>query len=157
MESYKFLSLADNFPYLQTTTWDTLLMYAAIAAMVYGCGLVQGIIGTLLVQHFMEEKKPMYVDQTQHHGEAQPPPLREPMAEDLPLDAMIPPMPTAEPTNRVRRTFPTPISVGLGDQTYRFHKANEVCYLHADYNKKNPKKSKRFTPCKECFPEYYSR
>ena len=159
------MRLVVNFPHLYSM-WDDLLAYAAIALISYGCGLAQGIIGILLVQYLMREKKPTQSDQTQQCGEAQPTPLREliteapsdtELGEQQPMTPPVPPVPSAASTVRVRLPFPSTISVGFGDYTRRFHNANAPCQNHIDYQLDHPVRTRRFTPCKVCYPAFYSR
>ena len=147
--------------------WDTFFLYSATVVLAYGCGLTHGIIGVLLTQYF--RKRPTSSTQTGtttgDEDQAQPDRSR-----NAPANASIPgnnlgaqqpippPMPFAEQTVRIRhtQTIPSSISVGLGDYTDRYHNATTPCSTHVKYARNPKNKTKWFTPCKNCFPEFYS-
>ena len=70
-----------------------------------------------------------------------------------------PPMPRAERTIHIHHTetIPSDISIGLGADTHRYHNAIRPCGTHLEYSKNANYKTKWFTPCKDCYPEFYLR
>ena len=143
--------IAGDFTYLYAL-WDTFFIYFATVVLAYGCGLAHGIIGILLTQYFRKKvERPTSSSPT---GNAQ----ANATTPDNDLGAQqptSPPMPFAESTVRLPQTIPTDISVGCGERTYRYHNAKQPCQIHQEYGKAH--KTKWYTPCKVCFPEFYSR
>ena len=157
--------------------WDTFFLYSATAVLAFGCGLAHGIIGVLLAQHFRKERpKEMPTSSTQTNAmtgdedQDQPDHSRNASA-NAPANAPIPgnnlgaqqpippPMPFAERAVRIRhtQTIPSDISVGLGDYADRYHNAIRPCGTHAKYVGNSRNKTKWFTPCMNCYPEFYSK
>ena len=151
--------------------WDTFFLYSATVVLAYGCGLAHGIIGILLMQYF-RKKRPTSSTQTDattgEKDQAQPDHSTNASA-NAPANAPIPdnnlgaqqpippPMPFAENVVHIHETIPSDIAIGLGKDTYRYHNANRPCRTHSEYEKNANNKTKWFTPCKQCFPEFYSR
>ena len=154
--------------------WDTFFLYSATVVLAYGCGLAHGIIGILLMQYF-RKKRPTSSTQTDatpgDEDQAQPDRSRNASA-NAPANAPVPdndlgaqqpipppPMPRAERTIHIHHTetIPSDISVGLGACTHRYHNATRPCGTHLQYSKDPKHKTKWFTPCKDCYPDFYSR
>ena len=145
--------IVGDFPYLYAL-WDDLLTYMATVVLCYGCGRAHGILGILLMQYLKREKKP--TNSTQANGT--PPANAGSPDNDLGArQPTPPPMPRAEPTARVLQTIPPAISIGFGETTYRYHNAISPCLTHQEYERNPAYKTKRFTPCKNCYPEVYPR
>ena len=156
MEAMVFI--VGDFPYFYTL-WDNFFAYMATAVLSYGCGLAHGIIGIWTLQYLKREKRPTHSTQT---NEAQPANVAVPnnvLGEQLPVQQPMPPMPPMPPAEpiRVHRTVPPAISVGMGEYTYRYHNDKDPCENHAKYVRTPQYKTKRFTPCKDCYPNFYPR
>ena len=154
--------------------WDTFFLYSATVVLAYGCGLAHGIIGILLMQYF-RKKRPTSSTQTDattgDKDQAQPDHSRNASANapanaptpDNNLGAQqpipLPPMPFAEHAIHIHHseTIPSDISIGLGADTHRYHNSIRPCGTHLKYSKNANYKTKRFTPCKNCYPEFYSK
>ena len=145
--------IAGDFTYLYAM-WDTFLIYFATVVLAYGCGLAHGIIGILLTQHCRKRaERPPSSTQT-NDAPANAPVPNNNLGAQQPIP---PPMPFAEPVVHIRETIPPGISVGLGKDTYRYHNTNSPCSTYVKYEKNSNNKTRWFTPCKQCFPEFYSR
>ena len=151
--------IVGDFPQFYTL-WDNFFAYMATAVLAYGCGLAHGIIGYWILQYLKREKRPTNSTQT---NEAPPANVAIPnnvLGEQLPVRQPMPPMPpmpAAEPIVRIRQTVPPTISVGMGETTYAYHNAKVPCRNHAEYARTPRYKTRRFSPCKDCYPDFYSR
>ena len=147
--------IAGDFTYLYAylcALWDTFFVYFATVVVAYGCGLAHGIVGMLLMQYFQKKKdEPTNTDQ---NNDA-PANAHVPDYEPEPRQANPPPMPFR--TVYIHQTIPSDISVGLGESCYRYHNTSSPCDTFSKYKKAPNNKTKWLTPCKHCFPEFYTR
>ena len=142
--------IAGDFTYLYAL-WDNFFTYIAAAVLSYGCGLAHGIAGMLLLRYFQKKQnKPTNSDQDNDA----PANAHAPGNELEPRQANPPPMPR---TDYIYQTIPSDISVGLGESCYRYHNTNSPCSTFLKYKKAPHNKTKWLTPCKHCYPEFYSR
>ena len=147
--------IAGDLTYLYAL-WDTFFIYSATVVLAYGCGLAHGIIGILLTQHF-RKKRP--TSSTQTNDAPANAPANAPIPDNK-LGAqqpIPPPMPFAENVVHIHETIPSDIAIGLGKDTHRYHNTTRPCSTYSKYEKNANNKTKWSTPCKHCFPEFYSR
>ena len=156
--------IAGDFTYFYAylcALWDTFFVYFATVAISYGCGLAHGIVGMLLLRYFQKKQnKPTNSDRDNDapanaHAPGNELDARQADLPQMPVNQIDPPpMPR---TDYIYQTIPSDISVGLGGSCHRYHNASRPCDTFSKYEKAPHNKTKWLTPCKHCFPEYYSR
>lgn len=135
-----------NFPYFATFAWEEALICVLIAVISYGCGIAHGIIGTLLIQYYKKESMP--TTSTQTTNESRPMTTPQPAVE---IPTPPPPMPQTRASQRIQWRVPSSVAAGFTNSAYAYHDGDNPCPVYRDLQQHN-KNTKRFTPCKVCWP-----